>query len=172
MSDLDSHHLATLPPPSTATRSEENDAKNSKEAKGANEAVALSGPAPALSYLQVAFVGSSNVSGFWETIAPSQFSTVQDHGGVQLRVVTDELGYGNARVALFNGAVLPASANYQTQSFCWNGSQYTTACTPGQIIYGFRRYWNLDGRQGGSFYYQNTSTNSPFNTLSDTISIR
>lgn len=128
-------------------------------------------PAPSLSYLQISYVGSSNYGG-WETISSSQISTVYDHGGTQLRVITDEIGYGNIPVARINGGALPSTANYQTAYICQSGSSYVTPCSSGQIIVGYRKYWKLDGYQSGIFAYQNTSTNSPWNTLSDSISIK
>lgn len=156
----DSAHLASLP-------------RSSSTVGGGTRSTTLatSGPAPSLSYLEVSYVGSANVGGY-ESIAPSQLTTVYDHGGTWLRVVTDELGYGNNPVARFNGSILPSSANIQTQNICWTGSGYTLSCSAGQTIVGFRKYWKLDGYQGGNFSYQNTSTNSPWNTMSDSISIQ
>lgn len=103
-SSTDAAQMATVPVPSAANRS------------GAKAALAAAGPAPALSSLQISNVGSSNVG--WESITAAQTTTVYDHGGAQLRVVTDEFGYGNVPVARYNGSVLPASANYLTQTIC------------------------------------------------------
>jgi hypothetical protein len=153
----DAAQLAAVPVPNAANRS------------GAKAALAAAGPAPALSSLQISNLGSSNVG--WEGIAAAQTTTTYDHGGAQLRVVTDEFGYGNVPVARYNGSVLPSSTNYLTQTICWNGSAYVLPCSAGQTVVGWRKYWNLDGKQNGLFSYQNTSTNSPFNTLSDSISI-
>jgi len=130
-----------------------------------------SGAAPALSYLQVSYVGSSNIG--WEAIAPNQGVTSYDHGGAQLRVVTDELGYGSIPFATMNGSQLPSSSNYYTQPICQDAyGNYTLSCSAGQSIVGWRKYWSVDGYQSGLFYYQNMSTNSPWNTMSDSISIR
>lgn len=128
------------------------------------------GPAPGLTYLQISYVGSSNIG--WEQTPDGLYTTVYDHGGTQLRVVTDELGYGNLMVARMNGSVLPSSAQYSNSTICWNGVSYVTPCSAGQTVAGWRRYWNLDGYQSGTFSYQNTSINSPFNTMSDWINIR
>lgn len=127
----------------------------------------VAAPAAPLSYVQVRYVGSSNIG--WEAISDSMPSTIQNHGGAQLRVLTVEVGYGISRVAKINGTTLPSSANYQTIAFC--GSNFLTPCSAGQTIVGYSRYWNLDGYQGGSFYYQTTSINSPWNTMSDTLNI-
>lgn len=123
--------------------------------------------APPLSYVQVRYVGSSNQG--WEPIADAQASTTLDHGGAQLRVLTVEVGYGTVRIAKINGVTLPSTANYQTIAFC--GSNFLTPCSAGQTIVGYTRYWNLDGYQGGTFSYQTTSINSPFNTMIDSLNI-
>jgi hypothetical protein len=130
-------------------------------------ATVAAAPAPPLSYVQIRYVGSSNQG--WEPIADSQVSTTLDHGGAQLRVLTVEVGYGTVRIAKINGVTLPSTANYQTIAFC--GSNFLTPCTAGQTIVGYSRYWNVDGYQGGTFSYQTTSINSPFNTMSDTLNI-
>lgn len=130
-------------------------------------ATVAAAPAPPLSYVQVRYVGSSNQG--WEPIADAQASTTLDHGGAQLRVLTVEVGYGTVRIAKINGVTLPSTANYQTVAFC--GSNFLTPCSPGQTIVGYTRYWNVDGYQGGTFSYQTTSINSPFNTMIDTLNI-
>lgn len=130
-------------------------------------ATVAAAPAPPLSYVQVRYVGSSNQG--WEPIADAQTSTTLDHGGAQLRVLTVEVGYGTVRIAKINGMTLPSTANYQTIAFC--GSNFLTPCSPGQTIVGYTRYWNVDGYQGGTFSYQTTSINSPFNTMIDTLNI-
>lgn len=125
-------------------------------------------PAPALSYVHVRVVGSSTQG--WEFVGENALSTTKDHGGSQLRVVTVEIGYGYTPVAKMNGSVLPQSANYLTTTFC-NYSNFLQACNPGEIVVGYVRYWNLDGYQAGNFWYENTSTNSPWNTLGDQMTI-
>lgn len=129
-------------------------------------------PAPPLSYVQIRFIGSSNYPSY-EPIADNQLSTVIDHGGPALRAVTVEVGYGNPTLAraTINGVALPRSANYLTVPFC-NLSNFLASCSAGQTVVGFVNYWNLDGYQSGIFTYQATSTNSPFNTLSDRLTIR
>lgn len=125
-------------------------------------------PAPALSYVHVRVVGSSTQG--WEFVSENQLSTTKDHGGSQLRAVTVEIGYGHSPAAKMNGSLLPQSANYLTTTFC-NYSNFLQACNPGETVVGFVRYWNLDGYQNGNFWYGNTSTNSPWNTLDDNMTI-
>jgi hypothetical protein len=129
----------------------------------------LAGPAPGITYLEIHHVYSTNQG--WENISAGQFSTNLIHGGTQLRVVTVELGYGSRRLAKIKSAILPASANYQTDAFC-NTSNYLAPCRPGQTVVGFVRYWKLDNYAKGQFYYENTSTNYPFNKKSDFLTIR
>jgi len=128
--------------------------------------------APALSYLQINYVGSSNAG--WEGVSGSQSITVADHGGVILRIITEELGYGSTPVATWNGGVVPLSKNYQIDTIFvnWAGTGYDIPCLAGQTVVGFQKYWNFDGYQSGSFYYQNQSTNSPGNTMSDSMYVK
>ena len=126
--------------------------------------------AQGLQYLQVAAVLSA--SGGWESIGAYQMATSRDHGGGSLRVVTEEIGYGNVLVARMNGILLPASANYQNESICFNGRAATTRCSPGQIVVDIAAIGSLTEISGGTFSYQNTSMNSPWNTMSDSIYIQ
>ena len=127
--------------------------------------------AGSLTYLQISYVGSSNAG--WEYVEGYPVATNLDHGGPLLRIVTDELGYGGNPVPLFNGGTWPLTSNYYTQPICVDAyGYYTLSCSAGQSIAGWRKYWSLDGYQNGWFSYQNTSTNSPWNTMSDSMNIR
>ena len=42
----------------------------------------------------------------------------------------------------------------------------------GQAVVEYRCYWKLDRNQRGTFSYQNTSMNLPWNTMSDSIYIQ
>lgn len=136
--------------------------------------------APALSYLQIDFVYSDSYYAQypgtygWEGVSGSQYITLGDHGGAQMRVVTQELGYGNNPVATWNGGQVSASVNYKTDTICvnWARTGYDIPCLAGQTVVGFRKYWNFDGYQNGVFTYQNQSTNSPWNTMYDSMSIK
>lgn len=120
--------------------------------------VSITAAAPPLTYLEVYAVRSANHSS-WEFISQYQYSTVYDHGGSWMDIVTIEYGYGNNPIAQMNGAYLSQWAY-----------QYITD-SAGTII-GWIRYWNADGHQSGQFTYQNTSINSPWNTMSDWISVQ
>lgn len=119
----------------------------------------LAAPAPALSYLEVTGVISSQSPSI-ENISRYQFSTTNDHGGAELYIRTIEYGYGYSRVAKMNGTVLPL---YSSSTFDSNGDS---------IVDGYVCWWNASGYNSGTFTYQNTSTNSPWNTMSDSITIK
>lgn len=123
-------------------------------------------PAPALSSMWVYAVGSSNCD--WEYTAGLS-TTSCDHGGAQLRTAVLEIGYGSSRIAWMNGGILGSS--YANTPVCVTGGYYTWPCTAGQTVVGFLVEYNLDGYQNGLFRYQNTSTNSPWNTMAVQISI-
>lgn len=115
----------------------------------------FAGPAPGISSYKVAYVGSSTYqlkyggSGYEKMLYPNQASTVEDHGGAQLYVVTEQLGYDAYTVAKMNG-VTCAYAGYE--------ALYVTY----PIVAGFRNYWNCSGQQQGTFtataYSVNTYT--------------
>lgn len=134
--------------------------------------VPLRAPAPPLTRELVYAVGSTQYGGWEYMTTIGQSSTVGDHGGAQLRVVVQEIGYGSSPFAWMAGSMLPSSANYQTDSICISGNYYVSPCPVGGIVVGWYRYYNLDGWQDNLFQYQNTSTNSPWNTLSTSIYIQ
>ena len=126
--------------------------------------------APPLTKLFVYAVGSTNCG--WEYMTTiGQISTTCNHGGAQLRSAVLEIGYGSSPIAWMSGALLPSSANYQITPVCVVGGVYSWPCPAGSVVVGFLRYYKLDGYQSGLFRYQNTSTNSPWNTLSTQINI-
>jgi hypothetical protein len=137
------------------------------QAQVTSGAVALAA-APPLTAMWVYAVGSTNCG--WESTA-GLTTTACNHGGAQLRSAVLEIGYGASRVARMNGAVLPSSAMYASTPVCVTGGYYTWPCTAGQTVVGFLNEYNLDGYQNGLFKYQNTSSNSPWNTMSVQISI-
>lgn len=128
-------------------------------------------PAPPLSYLQVYAVGSSNIG--WEILNDANtWSTSYDHGGQYMYVAVLELGYGGNPFAWMNGGQLSSSANYANDSVCIDAYGYLyTPCAVGESVDGWLRYFDVSGTQGGMFDYQNTSLNSPWNTMYDSISI-
>jgi len=127
--------------------------------------------APPLTSVAVYGVFSTQ-NGGWE-ITYNKFTTTGDHGGAQLRVAFEEWGYGQNRVAKFNGAVLPASAQFASDPICGGTpANPNLNCPAGSTIIGFIRYYKLDGQQSGSFQAQSTSINAPIRTYSTSITIR
>jgi hypothetical protein len=125
-------------------------------------------PAPPLTTIWVYGVGSTNCG--WEYTS-DLYLTKCDHGGGELRVAILEIGYGANRIASMNGGVLPSSAMYASTTVCVTGGRYTWPCTAGQTVVGFLNEYNVDGNESGTFRYQNTSSNAPWNTVSAQINI-
>lgn len=121
-----------------------------------SSAVATSGPASPLNYLEVYAAISSNYPTY-EYFGQYQYSSVQNHGGAELYIITAELGYGFSPIAKMVGNNL---TQIQQQAITNNG-----------IVVGYFRWWRANGYQGGQFTYQNTSTNYPYNTMQDWITI-
>lgn len=152
--------------------SEITDIQNIQQSRGEDSKTpssATKASAPALTYLEVTYVGSSNAG--WEWIDETKLITDEDHGGALMYVVTVELGYGGNPIAKMGGGQLPSSANFQTDTLCWTSGQLG-ACSAGQTVVGFLKHWDVSGWQNGYFTYQNKSLNYPYNTESDAISIR
>lgn len=115
-------------------------------------------PAPALTYLQIVAVASAN-SPSWEYVGRDQLLTNVDHGGAWLYIATQERGYGFTPVAKYNGVTV---AQDSSDPIVENG-----------LVVGYTRYWYItQNTANGQFTYQNTSTNSPWNTMSDWINIK
>lgn len=127
--------------------------------------------APPLTRVAVYAVGSTLYGGWEYMTTVSQLSTVGNHGGTQLRVVVQEIGYGGNPIVYMAGSLLATAKNYQNIPICIVGGYYAS-CTAGYTIVGWYRYYNLDGYNSGQFTYQNTSLNSPWNTLSKSIYIK
>ncbi|WP_300318710.1 DUF4879 domain-containing protein [Idiomarina sp.] len=124
--------------------------------------------APALSALYVYGIYSSDCG---IEYTAGQSTTSCDHGGTVLQSAVLEIGYGGNPIVWMNGGTLPSSASLGSTPVCITGSSYSWPCNAGQTIVGFLREYDLSGSQNGIFRYQNTSLNSPFNTLSVQISI-
>lgn len=76
-----------------------------------------------------------------------------------MRVVTIEYGYGYDRIAKMCGSTVPLRRRDPLDT---DGDR---------IVDGHICYWDCTGYNSGQFTYQNTSTNSPWNTMSDWINI-
>lgn len=123
---------------------------------------AYAAPAPPLTDLQVYAVWSINSPIYpeYEYFSSSQFSSIHNHGGGEMYIVTYEIGIGSNRIAKMNGQNLTA-VRYDPIDL--NGDR---------IIDGWYYYWDASAFENGNFTYQCTSINSPYNTMSDSIYIR
>lgn len=124
-----------------------------------NNIVTPMGPAPPLTYLQVRAAISTNYPQF-EFFEPHQLSSIQDHGGQELYVITYQIGYSNYKFAEMNGALLDL---VKIENVDLNGDS---------IIDGFYYWWDASEFESGDFTYKATSSNYPWNTMSDRIYIR
>jgi hypothetical protein len=118
--------------------------------------------APPLTYLEIKGVYSSKYpnGGYGEQpIADSAFITTQDHGGAELYVLTQEMGYGQYRVAKMNGTQLVQDSEQAILG-------------AGNIVTGYYRWWKASGYESGSFSYQSSSINYPWTTRSDSLTIK
>lgn len=115
--------------------------------------------APPLTYLQV-YAAISTTYPEYEYFSENQLTSIEDHGGNELYIVTVELGYGSTRFARMNGERLSL---YDRQDIDLDGDN---------IVDGSYLWWDASGHEAGEFTYQNTSSNSPWNTMSDKINIR
>ncbi|WP_235162446.1 MULTISPECIES: DUF4879 domain-containing protein [Sediminibacillus] len=119
----------------------------------------IAAPAPPLTSLEVYAAISSNYPEY-EYFSSNQLSSVQDHGGEELYIVTAELGYGFQRNAAFNGSQL---SEIDRENIDLEGDS---------IVDGWFIWWDASGNENGLFTYENTSTNSPWNTMFDRMNIK
>lgn len=125
--------------------------------------------APPLTSVEITNVVSTQ--GGSEAISASQFSTVADHGGAQVRVTVREIGYAQTtRTVRLNGAIV-SNTPLAITNLCGTASAPTTTCSGGQTIIGFDRVYQIDGSTGGSYSVTARNANSPFNTITDTLNI-
>lgn len=78
-----------------------------------------------------------------------QSQTSRDHGGAQLLIFTDDIGYGNNAQARLLGSPL---REIRTEALCNVGGQPSPCNGRGTVI-GYRRTWDASGREGGNFEY-------------------
>jgi hypothetical protein len=90
----------------------------------------------------------TSTAGGTEEIRQGGTTTVRDHGGSRLQIITDEIGYGNNAQARLLGSPL---RQVGTQPLC-NVGGMPKPCTRGTIV-GYRRTWDASGREGGNFEF-------------------
>jgi hypothetical protein len=92
--------------------------------------------------------GVTSTKGGYESIPQGGSWTVKDHGGSVMRVITDEIGYGNNAQARLLGSPL---REVGTQPLCNVGGR-AQPCNRGTIV-GYRRTWEASSREGGNFEF-------------------
>lgn len=123
------------------------------------KSIGIMGSAPPLSYLQVYAAISTNHPTY-EYFGENQLSSVYDHGGAEMYIVTAELGYGYQGIAKMNTNNL---SMWESLYIDLNGDS---------IVDGWFKWWDASGYEYGTFSYQNTSINYPNNTMYDSIYIK
>ncbi|HBQ27422.1 MAG TPA: DUF4879 domain-containing protein [Syntrophomonas sp.] len=134
------------------------DMDNSQVKQTDNGAVVL-GSAPPLTDLFIYAAISSNYPQY-EYFSRNQLRSVQDHGGAEMYIVTYERGYGQNRFARMDGDLLDM---YDWLWFDDNGDN---------IYDGVYIWWDASGYPYGTFTYESTSHNYPWNKMSDSIYIK
>lgn len=109
-------------------------------------AAVFAAPAPRISSLRVAAVGSTQnqttYGTFYETIPANLYSTQHDHGDTSLLVITEQYGYDTVSTSKLNGVACRLALSQQIKS--------------GTTVVGFRYTWDCSGQQQGQFV--NTAT--------------
>lgn len=131
---------------------------DNSHAKQTDNNAVLRGSAPPLTDLFIYAAISSNYPQY-EYFSRNQLSSVQDHGGAELYIVTYERGYGKNRFARMNGDLLDM---HQWLWFDDNGDYVND---------GVYIWWDASGYPYGTFTYESTSSNYPYNRMSDSIYI-
>lgn len=127
--------------------------------------------APALTSVQIIEIYSTQY-GTVESINPSQYLTVQDHGGAQVRITVREIGYAQTvRTVTLDGVIVSNSA-VQTWPLCGTALAPTRTCPNGSIYIGFDRQYQIDGSSGGKYSVTARNASSPFNAITDWIQIQ
>lgn len=115
-------------------------------------------PAAPVSYVGVIQVRSTQ--GGYEDIPRNQYTTLVDHCGAEMYVVTQKNGEGRDYANYCNMQV--KSIDYASLDF-----------NNDRIVDGWLYLWDLSGmNESGQFTYKATSYNSPWNTMSTWINIK
>lgn len=119
-------------------------------APGAEGQVTAFAPAPNLSAVWVVGVCSDylyQVYGFQCEGVSGLYSTIGDHGGAWMQIITEERGYRIWGQATLGGTVLQELGNQRIVD-------------SSNTIIGWRRWWKADGHQEGQFVYKAISINA------------
>lgn len=126
--------------------------------------VSPSAAAQGIEYFEIAAVTSFGAA--YENITASQFSTVGNHGGSQIRVWVLQYGYGNP-----NNATLGSSSISATSSSVRCGTNLHV-CSVGETVTGFLYQYDFFGPQSGQLSVSANSIASPLGFWSDSLYIQ
>lgn len=118
------------------------------------------GPAPPITYLQVRAAISSDYPDF-DIFTDNQLISGENHGGAEVYVITYEVGYGSLSIAKMNNGPNLSLAKIESVDLNSDG-----------IIDAFYYWWDASAYSSGTFTYQDTSANYPYNTMYDSIYIQ
>ena len=111
-------------------------------------AVVLTLPAHASS-LTGAYVYRVQSAAGGNEVVRGRNTTVSDHGGAWMQIITDDIGYGKAaRASILSNAL----REIRTEPLCRSGGDMGP-CRRGETVVGYRRTWDASGHQGGNFEY-------------------
>jgi hypothetical protein len=103
-------------------------------------------------------------------------TTPSKHGGTYILVYIWEIGYGVGEIASQGGNALTSAYLISKLPICISGTSYVTTCGNGQTVVGYQYGWNVthyvEGNYGNLFAAQDTSINSPFNTIRTSFTIQ
>lgn len=132
--------------------------------------------APGLTRIFISNVCTVSTGSGCESISSGQTSTANTYSGPNVYTFVWEIGYGSGQIAHQGGAQIANTYLVGKVPVCISGSQYTTSCPAGSTISGYRYEWNngyyLNQSSAQNFAAQDTSQNSPYNTLSTGINIK
>jgi len=116
-------------------------------------------PAPPLTSLRV--VNVTSALGGSEAIQPGQMLTGRGHGGTPMTFAVEEIGFGANPIAACNRIPLPRVARAPIHDSL-------------NTVVGFRSLYRYAGAavSGGVFTFQDTSANTPRNTLTTRLQLR
>jgi len=140
---------------------ESNDNNNKSASKYASSSTKAA--ASGITYFEIG--GVVSVQAAYENITPTQFSTVGNHGGSQVRAWVWQIGYGNVNNAIFNGvSKAPTSTSYR----CGTNLH---VCSAGETVTGFLYQFDFFGPQNGQLTVSSSSIANPFGYWSDSLYI-
>jgi len=99
--------------------------------------------------LNNAYVYSVTSSKGGTELVKDRLATARDHGGAWMQITTDDVGYGHNAQARLLGTPL---REIRSEALC-NVNGQPRPCHGRGTVIGYRRTWDVSGREGGNFQY-------------------